>query len=48
MKATRLLLTLSALLFSVAGHAAPITIDLVTVGNANNANDTTGYGAVNY
>jgi len=29
-------------------HATPITIDLVSVGNAGNANDTTGYGAVNY
>ena len=29
----RLLLTLSALLFSVAAHAAPITYDLVPVGN---------------
>ncbi len=28
--------------------AAPIAIDWVTVGNPGNANDTTGYGAVNY
>ncbi|MFM8495265.1 MAG: formylglycine-generating enzyme family protein [Planctomycetia bacterium] len=35
----------SCLSFSSA-HA--VTIDLVTVGNAGNANDTTGYGAVNY
>jgi formylglycine-generating enzyme len=45
----RLLLTLSALLFSVAAHA--VTIDMVTVGNAGNANDpATGdlYGGVAY
>jgi sulfatase modifying factor 1 len=29
-------------------HAAPISIDWVTVGDPANANDTTGYGAVNY
>ena len=48
MKATRLLLTLSALLFSVAAHAEPITIDWVTVGDPGNAADTApaGYGAV--
>lgn len=28
--------------------ASPVTIDLVTVGNAGNAADTTGYGAVSY
>jgi formylglycine-generating enzyme required for sulfatase activity len=46
MKATRLLLTLSALLFSVAAHAEPI--QWVTVGDPGNAADTdpTGYGAV--
>jgi formylglycine-generating enzyme len=47
----RLLLTLSALLFSVAAHAAPITYDLVPVGNPGNANDpATGnlYGGVAY
>ena len=44
----RLLLTLSALLFSVAAHAAPITYDLVPVGNPGNANDTTGFGGVAY
>ena len=47
----RLLLTLSALLFSVAAHAAPVTYDLVPVGNAGNANDpATGnlYGGVAY
>ena len=45
----RLLLTLSALLFSVAAHA--ITYDLVPVGNPGNANDpATGnlYGGVAY
>jgi formylglycine-generating enzyme len=46
MKATRLLLTLSALLFSVAAHAEPI--QWVTVGDPGNTADTdpTGYGAV--
>jgi formylglycine-generating enzyme required for sulfatase activity len=47
----RLLLTLSALLFSVAAHAAPVTYDLVPVGNPGNANDpATGnfYGGVAY
>ena len=38
----RLLLTLSALLFSVAAHAAPISIDWVTVGDPGNTADTTG------
>ena len=40
MKATRLLLTLSALLFSVATHAGPINYQLVPVGNPGNAGDT--------
>jgi formylglycine-generating enzyme required for sulfatase activity len=40
MKATRLLLTLSALLFSVATHAEPINYQLVPVGNPGNAGDT--------
>ena len=46
MKATRLLLTLSALLFSVAAHAEPI--QWVTVGDPGNTADTApaGYGAV--
>ena len=46
MKATRLLLTLSALLCSVAAHAEPI--QWVTVGDPGNASDTdpAGYGAV--
>ena len=51
MKPFRLLLTLSALLFSVAAHAAPVTYDLVPVGNPGNANDpATGnlYGRVAY
>jgi formylglycine-generating enzyme len=38
----RLLLTLSALLFSVAAHAEPIMIDMVTVGDPDNTADTTG------
>ncbi|MEI8228993.1 MAG: SUMF1/EgtB/PvdO family nonheme iron enzyme [Planctomycetota bacterium] len=44
MKATRLLLTLSALLFSVAAHAEPI--QWVTVGDPGNTADDTGYGVV--
>jgi sulfatase modifying factor 1 len=51
MNPARLLLTLSALLFSVAAQAAPVTYDLVPVGNAGNANDpATGnlYGGVAY
>jgi len=40
MNPTRFLLTLSALLFSVAAHA--VTIDWVTVGDPGNAADTTG------
>ena len=47
MKATRLLLTLSALLFSVAAHAEPI--QWVTVGDPGNDTDpVTGYGRVDY
>ena len=38
----------AALLASLAVPAHAVTIDLVSVGNANNTNDTTGYGAVNY
>jgi sulfatase modifying factor 1 len=42
-------LALSAVFLTVVpAHAAPVTIDWVTVGNQGNANDTTGYGAVNY
>jgi sulfatase modifying factor 1 len=37
-----------ALAASPVSPARAVTIDLVTVGNAGNANDTTGYGAVNY
>jgi sulfatase modifying factor 1 len=51
MNPARLLLTLSALLFSVAAHAAPVTYQLVPVGNPGNANDpATGnlYGGVAY
>jgi sulfatase modifying factor 1 len=36
------------MLFSMAASAHAVTYDLVTVGNAGNANDATGYGAVNY
>ena len=32
----------------LAVPASAVTIDMVTVGNPGNANDTTGYGAVNY
>jgi sulfatase modifying factor 1 len=46
MKTTHPLLTLVALL--VATHARAVTIDMVTVGDPGNANDTTGYGAVGY
>jgi formylglycine-generating enzyme required for sulfatase activity len=46
------LLTCFALALALAASpvrpARAVTIDLVTVGNAGNANDTTGYGAVNY
>ena len=38
----------AALLGSLAVSASAVTIDLVPVGNANNTNDTTGYGGVNY
>ena len=36
------------LLLSPAIAAQAITVDMVTVGNAGNLADTTGYGAVNY
>ena len=39
---------LALFLFSCAGAAQAIVIDLVSVGNAGNAGDTTGYGSVNY
>ncbi len=39
---------MSALLFGVAGASAAITIATVPVGNAGNAADTTGFGAVGY
>ena len=38
--------SLSALL--LASNASAVTMDWVAVGNAGNANDTTGYGAVGY
>jgi formylglycine-generating enzyme required for sulfatase activity len=38
----------AALLGSLAVPARAVTIDMVPVGNAGNANDTTGYGGVNY
>jgi formylglycine-generating enzyme required for sulfatase activity len=40
---------MAALLGSLAVSAhAQVTLDLVSVGNAGNTNDTTGYGGVNY
>ena len=39
---------LAGLLGSLAVSAHAVTIDWVTVGNPGNANDSTGYGAVNY
>lgn len=33
---------------SVTSHATTFDIDMVTVGNAGNGADTTGYGAVSY
>ncbi|RLS82553.1 MAG: PEP-CTERM sorting domain-containing protein [Planctomycetota bacterium] len=38
----------AALLASLAVPARAVTIDMVTVGNPGNANDTTNYGGVNY
>jgi len=38
----------AALLASLAVPARAVTIDMVTVGNPGNANDTTSYGGVNY
>lgn len=38
----------AALLGSLAGSAHAITYDLVPVGNAGNANHTSGFGAVGY
>jgi len=40
-----LAISLVAMIMAPA-HATPVTIDWVTVGDAGNANDTTGYGAV--
>jgi len=39
---------LAALACLLAAPAGAVSIDIVTVGNAGNANDTTGYGAVGY
>jgi len=39
---------LAALACLLAAPAGAVSIDMVTVGNASNANDTTGYGAVGY
>jgi formylglycine-generating enzyme required for sulfatase activity len=46
MKVVSSLVISASMLSSVA--SASVTIDWVTVGNAGNAADTTGYGAVNY
>ena len=50
LKALSLGLAALACLLAVPALAAPITIDMVTVGNPGNANDTggTNNGAVNY
>jgi sulfatase modifying factor 1 len=45
MNAARLL-TIVALLLATTAHAAPIELDMVTVGDPGNAPDATGYGAV--
>ena len=42
------LLTLAASAALISSATATVTIDYVTVGNAGNAADTTGYGAVSY
>ena len=39
---------LVAALWLCASPASAVTLDMVTVGNPGNSNDTTGYGAVNY
>jgi sulfatase modifying factor 1 len=41
-------LGMAALLCLLAVPAHAVTLDMVTVGNAGNTNDTTGYGGVNY
>ena len=43
-----LVTTLTAVMLMVCGVAMGVTIDTVAVGNAGNAADTTGYGAVSY
>lgn len=50
MKWQRCVSVMGALVLAVTASAAraDITLDLVTVGNAGNANDTTGYGGVDY
>lgn len=51
LKAFSLPLAVMACMVPVLAHAAPITYDIVTVGNPGNANDpATGsnYGGVNY
>lgn len=49
MNATRLILLLAGLLLpAMTQEARSVTIDWVTVGDPGNANDITGYGAVNY
>jgi formylglycine-generating enzyme required for sulfatase activity len=42
------LLTLATVGFLIASASASVTIDWVTVGNAGNAADANGYGAVSY
>ena len=41
-------LGMAALLGLLAVPAHAVTLDMVTVGNAGNTNDTTGFGGVNY
>ena len=43
-----MLAAIAAVLFPAAGAHAEITLEMVTVGNPGNANDTTGYGGVDY
>ncbi len=42
------ILTIAAIAALITSASASVTIDWVTVGNAGNAADTTGYGAVGY
>jgi sulfatase modifying factor 1 len=49
MNVSRLIPTITLMLyFTFSGFAHAVTIDVVTVGNPGNANDTTGYGSVSY